>query len=251
MKKIFQREWQKINFSTFSKMSSKTIADSEFYKLFYQEFFKIYNNWNELPVEWRASKNKWSQFILKHCNTNSRVLSVGCGLGYIEHQLKISNPSIDLYIHEVAPAAWNWINNEIDENHKFVGFIPGCIPVDLKFDLIYLATIDYAIDDDTLISLLASIKNLLTKDGKCLLISASFEDVPVLFKDYWFYIVKLLKIYTLKILNFTKGIKKGQFWGWMRTKKEYKDLMLNSGLQIIEDGFLNEDNAKIYWIKTA
>ena len=168
-----------MQFSDFAQMSSKKLANSEFY----QEFFKRHQNWERLSASWHKEKERCAEFVLTRSGVSSRILSVGCGLGAMEHYMHAKEPQLDLFIHEVAPSAWRWIEGEFTEEHKFLGLIPTCLPNSIRFDLIYLSAVDYAMDDDVLVSLLATLRSFLISGGQCLLISASFQSTPVTLRD--------------------------------------------------------------------
>ena len=42
--------------------------------------------------------------------------------------------------------------------------------------------------------------------------------------------------------------KRGQFWGWMRTRKEYQRIMVKAGFVSIKDGFICTDRQTTYFI---
>ena len=56
MKRLYQKQWHGIPFSSFAEISSKKLADSEFYDKFYREFFKKYNDFNEIDQWWQDLK---------------------------------------------------------------------------------------------------------------------------------------------------------------------------------------------------
>lgn len=249
MKKIFQTEWQDIQFSEFAKLSSTNLAGPEFYQAFYETFFGRYQNWGELSPSWRKTKETWANFILARTGPNSRVLSVGCGLGFIEHCIRAQNPRLDLFIHEVAPSAWRWVGDEFAAQRKLTGLIPACLPTGTQFDLVYLATVDYSLDDDALVGLLAAIRPFLTRtSGQCLLISASFQDVPKTFAEKAGSALARIKAFTKTALNMLGLRNCGQFWGWNRTRKEYRVLMQRAGYRDLEDGFIEPKTRAHYWI---
>ena len=43
------------------------------------------------------------------------------------------------------------------------------------------------------------------------------------------------------------AVRRQQFWGWRRTRKEYRELFKKAGFQDIQDGFL-KDGFDSYWI---
>src|ERR1700692_2406921 len=109
MRRIYQSEWQSIPFSSFANPSSKRLAGADFYDAFYVEFFKRYQNWDQLSPKWRETKKTWANFIATRTRNRPKVLSVGCGLGIVERYLGAQNPQIDLTIHEIAPSSWHWV----------------------------------------------------------------------------------------------------------------------------------------------
>lgn len=249
MRKSFQTEWQDILFSDFITTSSKGLAGPEFYQAFYTEFFKRYQNWEQLPSSWRKEKERCAQFVLARCDVDSKILSVGCGLGTMEHYIRIRNPSLDLFIHEVAPSAWRWVGAEFPEQRKFLGLIPACLPRGVQFDLIYLSTVDYALGDDVLVGLLAALRPFLSpRGGECLLISGSFQDTPATLKEKAISFVRVLKAFVAAALDSCGLRPRGQFWGWTRTQKDYQTLMRRAGYGDIRDGFVDRDKRVHYWI---
>jgi len=42
---------------------------------------------------------------------------------------------------------------------------------------------------------------------------------------------------------------RGQFWGWMRDRKEYNKLMEKAGYIDINDGFIETDSQRTYFIE--
>lgn len=248
MYKCYQTEWHGINFFDVAEVSSKKLADAKFYEAFYKAFFERYTSWNDLSEGWRQSKEVWANFIVDQTVPDSNILSVGCGLGYVEHILR-QKLRPNLFIHEVAPAAWQWVDNEFTPDKKLQGLIPGCVPNDLKFDLVYCATIDYALDDNELVALLKGVRfHLSDNGGKCLIISASFQNRPVGIVGWFRYFARLAKQGIMSILDKLGLVSRGQFWGWVRTRSEYREIMRKVGFKDIKDGFIDQENQDCYWI---
>ncbi len=249
MRELYQTEWQGIHFSELAKLSSTNLAGPEFYQTFYEEFFKRYQDWEQLSPSWRMGKQRWAEFVLARGGAGSKILSVGCGVGAVEHYMHSQNPQVDLFIHEVAPSAWRWIAEEFPGDHKFTGLIPACLPAGIRFDLVYLAAVDYALEDDVLVSLLAALRPFLTKaQGQCLLISASFEETPATFKENAVWLLRRFKALATAALNVVGLRPRGQLWGWIRTQEEYRSLMRRAGYRAMEDGFIDPDRRSHYWI---
>lgn len=249
MKKFYQTEWQGIQFCEFAKLSSNNLAGPEFYQAFYDAFFKRYQNWGQLPSNWGKEKERCAEFVLSRKGLGSRLFSIGCGLGAMEHYMHAQAPQPNLFIHEVAPSAWRWIGAEFPEERKFLGLVPACLPDSIQFDLVYLSAVDYALDDDALVGLLAAIRPLLIDaDGKCMLISASFQDTPTTLKERVISLVRELKTVAAAAMDACGVRSRGQFWGWSRTQKEYQSVMRRAGYCDIEDGFIDPDKRAHYWI---
>jgi len=248
-KKYYQTEWLGIQFSKFIKVSSTDLANSTFYQSFYKVFFDQYKNLDQLSLSWRQEKRETGDFILKHCDLKSRVLSIGCGLGMIEYHLKEKIPQADFFINEVTGTAWRWIEQKFDNDHRLLGFIPECLPSELKFDLVYMVAVDYAIDDNSLVQLMSAIKPVLNSGGKFLMISVSLDVIPVTIADKVILGMKVVKRTLIKMFSKSKTKNTEQFWGWMRTREEYNLSMKEAGFQNIEDGFFKtSSNNSIYWI---
>ena len=157
--------------------------------------------------------------------------------------------NFNLYIHEVAPAAWKWINNSFTDKQKFLGLILECLPKHSTFDLIYLATIDYAFDDASLISFMSALKPFLNENGKILLISSSLQSNNAFSIKSVFSLVNI-KSFILEILDRLNihDRFKGQFWGWKRTKNEYRKTLRKAGYQSLEEGTIRSAGLEFYWI---
>ena len=42
---------------------------------------------------------------------------------------------------------------------------------------------------------------------------------------------------------------RGQFWGWMRTRDEYRSLVNDAGFSEIKDGYIEISGQPTYWIE--
>ena len=111
---------------------------------------------------------------------------------------------------------------------------------------------DYALDDDALVGLLAAIRPFLNSaeggGARFLLVSASFQDIPPTLKEKAISLARELKTFALAALDIFGLRARGQFWGWSRTKMEYHTLMRRAGYIDIEDGFIDPRKRTHYWI---
>lgn len=251
MRPFYQTHWQGIAFSEFCDTSSNRLADSQFYSDFYKCFFSRYKCWDELSIEWRLSKQLVGDFLISR-GKEGTVLSVGCGLGFVEHHMKNCRPEIDLYLNDIASTSWAWIEKEIPSSHRLVGMIPSCLPEGFRANLIYLCAVDYAMDDEALIKLLASLRSCLKEDhaaGECILISASFDDWGLSVAHSFRSALRLLKSCCAAALDILGLRSRGQFWGWERNCDDYRRIMAAAGFESIEDGFIGPIDQHIYWIR--
>jgi len=243
MKKFHQTEWQGIPFSSFHPTSSKTLASAEFYDAFYRAVFEKYPNYDTLDVDWRRSKDEITDWLASTMPDRARVLSVGCGLGYMEQRLwRQHGERIELHVQDYASQALQWLRQVLpqDRIHDVVGGEIG------EFDLIYLSAVDYAMPDADLIDLIGSLRSRLRSDGTLLMISASYLD-----ESAGQQFVGKAKDGVKWLLD-TLGIRhRGQFWGWMRTRLDYQTVMRNAGFHSITDGFIKTKRQQTYWVQSC
>ena len=100
-------------------------------------------------------------------------------------------------------------------------------------------------DSDSLVRLISDYSKQLKQNGKIIIISASFLDESV---NNNFSFIRCLKGITKSILEWSGIRTRGQFWGWMRSSDEYHQVLLDVGLNNLEDGFINDKNKQSYWI---
>jgi protein-L-isoaspartate O-methyltransferase len=243
VKKFWQTEWQGIQFSAFVNLSSKTLPDANFYNTFYRELFLRYSGYSELDKKWRESKDVVADWIAEQLPSGARVLSVGCGLGYVEQKLWKEHgdriESIELHVTDYAGDALRWLREVIPDERIHDAAERGQLD-ELEFDIIYLSAVDYALSDKELIHLLTQLKERLKDTGRLIMVSASylaqFSSLSRVIKD----VIK-------DILDVSGVRSRGQFWGWMRSRKEYQNLMNLSGFSAVDDGFIDL-RSQTYWV---
>lgn len=241
MRAFYQTEWHGIPFCNFCKTSANTPASPSFYSAFYRAFFDKYDGYDKLDINWRRNKDAVADWLASTIPDNARVLSVGCGLGYVENRLwSKRGDHIELHAQDPSPEALQWLKevmpasriHESLQNQKE------------SFDFIYLSAVDYAMRDSELVRLLTELSGYLRQGGNLLMISASFLEESLQraavrsTKDAIKWLLERFCLYD-----------RGQFWGWMRTRNEYQNVMSESGLVFLKDGFIETPNQAIYWIK--
>lgn len=241
MKKFFETSWHKINFNSFHKTSINEMPNSNFYNNFYNIFFNKYKSYEELDKVWISKKNEIADWILSRIKSGDNVLSVGCGIGYIESKLfnnKTKNFNLDIF--DFAPTSIKWLMNEIPSENIYIMENKHSE----KYDIIYFSAVDYALTNKELLDMIKFYRDNLKENGFIVLISASFlkkENSTI--KN----IVMLIKFY----LNYLKVViykSKYQFWGWKRSQDEYRKIIINTGFCNFEDGFINSFKQESYYI---
>jgi ubiquinone/menaquinone biosynthesis C-methylase UbiE len=121
MKPLYQTEWQNIPFSSFTKLSSKTLPGPKFYNAFYRAVIEKYQNYEALDADWRRNKSDLADWLAEQFHEGARVLSVGCGLGYMESRLwQLHGDRMDLYVQDYATDAHLWLKQVMPEDHIHV-----------------------------------------------------------------------------------------------------------------------------------
>lgn len=251
MRRFYQESWQGIPFTSFSHISFFRLAESRFYSNFYEELFRRYKSWSDLPAVWRQNKDKSADWICNQIEEACagdvdgppRVLSIGSGVGYMEKTLLEKRPDLELHINEPSTVGMKWIRKLLPADRIYIGSPTVCIPPDLTFDVVYLSAVDYGIPTRDLTRLLEQLTAQLAPHGRMLCISASLlqED------SFVGALVNSMKNVIRGMLHYL-GIRKQQFWGWRRTQKEYRHLFSQAGLVDISDGTL-DDGFDSYWIR--
>jgi hypothetical protein len=157
MRKIYQEEWFGIQFSSFAELDSKNIAGSDFYARFYAEFFRKFKSYDDLSEDWRSGKQEVADHLAKIIHGYSRVLSIGCGNGYIENLL-VGKHNFRGTITALEPniASCQWLNtNHIQLVH---GYFPEAILDAATYNFAYAASIDYVFSDIDYVKFLKSLK---------------------------------------------------------------------------------------------
>jgi SAM-dependent methyltransferase len=246
MRCFYQESWQGIAFSSFTHVSFFHLAGAKFYATFYEELFRRYTSWQHLPAEWRKGKENsaaWlANFIEQHRRTHDmapdepiRLLSIGCGVGYMEKVLLEKVPAVEMHVNEVSTAGLRWLRALVPNDNIYIGVPPLCLPSDVRYDIIYIANVDYSVPTRELTRLLEELRAQLLPGGKIVCLSAS-----LLQEDTWVgKAVNCFKIGLRCLLHYS-GVRRQQFWGWRRTRQEYRDVFHHAGLVNVEDGYVDE-----------
>ncbi|MBQ7738513.1 MAG: hypothetical protein IJT59_02515 [Desulfovibrionaceae bacterium] len=252
MRRFYQESWQGIPFTKISHLSFFHLAGSKFYSTFYEEMFARYSSWEALPLEWRENKRCSAEWLLERIRQHRaelgakdgepyRVLSIGCGVGYMEKLLLDALPEIELYVNEPSTVGLKWLRSYLPADHVYIGD-PLTIPGDVYYHMIYLSAVDYAISTRHLVRLLENLRAQLESSGTVLCLSSSFLQEDSIIGSF----VNAMKIFIRGILHYL-SVRPQQFWGWRRTRKDYNQLFKQAGFFSLSDGFI-EKAPETYWI---
>ena len=254
MRRFYQTHWFGIAFSSFADLSFFRLAEADFYESFYAALFRRYDSWDALPRNWRTAKSIQARWLARQAeeadaaaSLNSasrplRVFSVGSGLGFIEHAFLKELPEAELHISEPAAAGMDWIRARIPQERIHIGADLSGLPLDLRFDLIYLSAVDYVLRPKEFALLLEELRPRLARGGRLICLSASFQE-----DDGLLAVCAAACRSVLYALLHVSGIHRRQFWGWLRTREEYLAALREAGYGDLREGRL-EDEAKTYWI---
>ncbi len=244
MKRFWQKEWHGIRFDSFATLSATRLAGSEFYSAFYRQLFRRYSGYEDLEAGWRSDKQDIADWLARRVRRGARVLSVGAGLGYVEHCLNSAQAGVfELHAQDFAGDALAWLRKELPDSR-----IHCTLEQQTRggpYDLIYLSAVDYALDTEELVAMLEALRGQLRADGSAILISASFWEPPPLMRR----VKEAAKDAVKSILGALGLYHRGQFWGWQRSQAEYRDLFVRAGYRTIADGFIQTRSQRIYYIE--
>ncbi len=254
MRRFYQEGWQGIVFTAFTHLSFFRLASSKFYATFYEELFKRYGSWNDLPSAWRENKEQDAKWVAGEIVQQRsqypeddgdvcRVLSIGSGVGFMEKVLLELIPDMELHVNEPSTAGMRWLRQIIPNDRIYIGSPLLCLPPDISYNVIYLSTVDYSIPTRELVRLLEALGAQLKPGGKIVCLSASLLEEESLIGSF----VNGVKIIIRCLLHYT-GLRRQQFWGWRRTRDEYRDLFQKASLAGVDDGFV-DDMFSTYFIK--
>ena len=241
---FYQSEWHDIPLASCAKLSCFALPDAAFYAAFYEVFFRTYPSFADLPAPWREQKDFWADTILSFLPARPwpRVLSVGCGVGYVESVMIAKRADIMLHCAEITEVPLRRLRPLMPEGRCHAGPVPNCLPSGLVFDLIYCGNMEYALPDADWLRLLQALRARLAPGGELVILSTScLPDPP----DSLIGRLRRCR-QALRVLGHYLGLKKVQFWGWMRTVEENAAICRVAAFSTVTYGPLGDDPSCVW-----
>jgi hypothetical protein len=235
MKSLYQKEWLGLNLS----LLSTTDPEQNIYEKFYNKLVENISDYDSVPLEWRAEKDVLSNQIfdlITDKKKDPKVLSIGCGLGYVEHKLMTlcSQTHLKLKLYAVEPF-FDPVLSGLLVGAEFRKNFFRSNDYTTHLDLIYLSSVDYVFKDDEYIDFLRDI-------NKCSFDQFLITEI-IYDKNNFLYNLKYM---LRKLLRIIKVDTKSVYWGLVRTIDEHKMLIRAAGLVIDDCGLLETGT---YWFR--
>lgn len=215
--RFYQYSWHGIEFSEVGQ-SSTDLPTKYFYDQFYKKFYEKHESFEDLDENWKTYKFKIAKELANILVDKSSILSIGCGIGYVENELTKFNQNLQITAIEPSGNAVKWIKS----NPRIVtqvGYFPNCIPHQHKFDLVYANNIEYVFSDKEYASFLQSVVEFGITDF-LVITSANY--------NLWVG-AKLFLKRVLQFLSTSDVVNRGQLWGYLRTKRQHIKLLRQAG----------------------
>lgn len=231
MRRIYQKIWHGIPFDSFAHLSSTVLADPQFYDAFYRVFFEKYTHSDELNPDWVRLKLEPIRRLHDKLfpSKAARILSVGCGLGLQERALLDLGYSA-LEVTEVSEHPLQWMRSHLAEDSIHVGLFPACLPADRRYDSILLAGIDVFFDATQWGQFLREVGARLHRQGNCTMLSWTLEHEEPLVR-----LLTQMKDRACQALETLHIRHRGQFWGYARTRQEYREAFSRASFADLAD----------------
>jgi hypothetical protein len=226
---FWQSEWQNIQFSTLNvPLTIFKRPSLIFYDAFYKEMFVKYKNFEELPFQWKKNKGDTAKAINDIVRGVSSVLSIGCGLGFVEKSLIEIDPTLKIDAFDFSDIAKKWL-----KDIKGINCLTKLESAN-KYEFIYCTQLLYALSDKKIKELAGFVLQHLGEDGKFLTVDTSLNPSENSSKpiDTRRKLMGLIKNYLSPFyyLLFKRGF--AQFFGWQRDNYEIIKLFESNGLKL-------------------
>lgn len=219
MRRQYQKSWHGIDFDEIKTSSVNEIADIYFYDCFYEEFFKKFLSYDDIPKSYVEQKSTVVDFLSNKISNSKEVLSIGCGVGIVE-KLLIDRLTDQTKITGVEPSnsALKWLKSE-DRINVLHGYFPDALEKSKPiFDFGYARAIEYIFDQEQYVAFLRAVLDYGFKEFTVLSVSPDRTSFEFVTKE-------LIKDILAKMWLYNKG----KFWGYLRTEKDHRDAFNKAG----------------------
>ena len=230
-KMIWSFSWQEIKFTELGvKLNFFRRASSKFYSKFYNELFRRYETYDSLPSVWRQIKSNTANEISKLIESETSVLSVGCGTGYVEKEIVGKLPKLSIDAFDFADTANKWI-----QDVERVNSIQS-LEENKKYNFIYCTQLLYALNDKEIFEFSSMIKERLSNGGIFLTVDTSLNPLEneVKKSNVDKSIKYKVKNLILPLYVFFLRRKSAQFWGWERDNEELIRIFRMNGFEAVK-----------------
>lgn len=287
MRRFYQESWLGIPFTAFSHLSFFHLAEPRFYSVFYEELFRRYQSWNDLPQVWRANKTMGAQWLMGRIRSAAQAeakddAGIMTRAGKVldgqrpDDQPESQPGELTDLAHSTRPVT------RVLSIGSGVGYMERML-VEAMPELELHINEPSTVGMRWLRKIIPAERIYIGLPPACLPSDIRFNSIYLSAVDYGIPQADLIRLMEALrsmlepggeiiclsasileedsiiggIVNALKnvlrcglhylGIRRQQFWGWRRTQREYRDLFVAAGLTDIEDGSLS-DGFDTYYI---
>ena len=225
---MWQFEWQDIEFRKLGvKLKFFNRASADFYSTFYKELFYRYAGYDDLPKNWRDEKYKTAKSIAQFLKGKKKIMSVGCGLGYIEKCLVELKPRCHIDAYDFSMDASLWLHSV-----EGIRVIQELEKGD-KYDFIYCTQLLYALTDKEIYDFAVFLRSVLDNNAVFLTVDTSVDNrengIATTLKVR---IKQEINFFFRPVYYFLRQKHKAQFWGWTRDNSALIRIFREAGFDV-------------------
>lgn len=209
------------------KLSTTELPTDEFYSVFYQHLFRCYQDFSDLPLGWREDKLRTAKQLERSIPLNSRVLAFGSGLGYVERELALLRPDIQITAYDHATST-RYLSKSQPTN---VSIVHSTCDFAI-YDSIYLCQVLYGFPYQSAIELLGLLATHLSDGGKMILINTSVNICENKPKELMCSLASRIIMIWKLVMKFFSQNQRGQLWGFERDNRRYVQISRDAGLKL-------------------
>ena len=202
-------------------------ASENFYSAFYQQLFDRYANYDDLPKKWRKEKYKTAKCIAELVEGQTKIMSVGCGLGYVERCVVEFKPRCHIDAYDLSKDAGLWLQS-VEGVRVIQGLDQGH-----KYDFVYCTQLLYALTDKEIYDFAIFVQSVLDERGVFLTVDTSLDDRENgVMTTSRVRIKQKIKALFSPIYYGFRYRNKCQFWGWARDNSVVVRIFREAGFEV-------------------